>query len=76
MAEPKPDMKICKIGDPRIVDYKNRTRSGKTQVFYTGDDERDFERYRAEGGNTGSNVELHDKADTIRITPPEDHSIN
>lgn len=67
------DKKVCKINDARIAGYKNRTRSGREQVFYTGSDERDFERYRAEGGNTKHGVEMHDKPDTIRMQPPEKH---
>jgi len=64
------DKKICKINDDRLSDYKNRMRSGSEQVFYTGNDERDFERYRAEGGNSRHNVTMHDKPDTIRIQAP------
>lgn len=66
-------MKVCKIDDPRIAGYTNRTRSGSTQVFYTGNDERDWDRYRKEGGGRKHNVTMHDKPDTIRITPPEKH---
>ena len=67
------DMQICKINDKRIEGYTKRTRSGCVQIFYTGIDERDFERYRAEGGGVKPNVKMHDKADTIRLTPPEKH---
>ena len=67
------DQKVCKIGDERLADYKNRTRSGREQVFYTGNDSRDFDRYRAEGGGSKPNVKIHDKPDTIRIEPPEKH---
>jgi len=62
------DRKNCKIGDPRIAEYTKRTRNGREQVFYTGNDERDFDRYRAEGGGRKPNVEMHDKPDTIRIS--------
>lgn len=65
--------KVCKIEDERLKGYVNRLRSGVTQVFYTGNDERDFKRYRAEGGGTKANVVLHDKPDTIRLEPPEKH---
>ena len=65
------DRKICKIDDPRLSGYTKRTRSGSEQIFYTGDDERDFDRYRAEGGNTGKQVKMHDKPDTIRLRPSE-----
>ncbi|MCW8885554.1 MAG: hypothetical protein OQK12_09915, partial [Motiliproteus sp.] len=67
------DKKVCRIDDPRIETYEKRTRSGSEQVFYTGSDERDFDRWRAEGGNKKHGVEMHDKPDTIRITPPERH---
>lgn len=62
------DLAVSKIGDERLVGYTQRLRSGSTQVFYTGDDERDFDRYRREGM-----VKMHDKPDTIRIEPPERH---
>jgi len=65
--------KICKISDDRIKGYVNRTRNGSLQVFYTGNDSRDFERYRLEGGGKKHNVEMHDKPDTININPPEKH---
>lgn len=65
--------KIRKINDPRIVGYTNRTRAGATQEFYTGNDARDWDRYRAEGGNSAHGVEMHLKADTIHIQPPEKH---
>lgn len=61
------------INDPRLYGYTKRTRNGQTQVFYTGNDERDFERYRAEGSPSSSTVIMHDKPDTIRIEPPEKH---
>lgn len=67
------DKKIAKIDDPRIAGYTQRMRNGRMQVFYTGDDCRDFERYRAEGGGRNPNVEMHDKPDTINIEPPERH---
>lgn len=67
------DMPVCKINDARIIKYKKRTRHGSEQVFYTGSDERDFDRYRREGGNSGHGVKMHDKPDTIRIQPPERH---
>ena len=67
------DKKICKIDDARIADYTKRTRSGSTQVFYTGHDSRDFDRYRKESGNSKHGVKMHDKPDTINITPPEKH---
>ena len=67
------DKKVCKIDDERLTVYTNRTRGGSDQVFYTGSDGRDFERYRAEGGVSKSNVEMHDKPDTIRLKPPEKH---
>lgn len=60
--------KVCKVNDLRIAGYVNRMRSGSEQVFYTGDDRRDFERYQRDGRK-----EMHDKADTIRINPPERH---
>jgi ribosome modulation factor len=66
------DKKVCKIDDARLVNYVNRTRSGREQVFYTGNDNRDFERYKAEGGHK-TGAEMHDKPDTIRIQPPEKH---
>lgn len=65
--------KVCKINDQRLGGYTKRTRNGSTQVFYTGNDSRDSGRYRKEGGNTGKNVEMHDKPDTLNITPPEKH---
>ena len=69
----KEDRKVCKIDDERLVGYTNRNRGGNEQVFYTGNDERDFERYRGEGGNKGSGVEIHDKPDTVRLKPPKQH---
>lgn len=68
-----PYFKVEKINDPRLVNYTKRTRSGPEQIFYTGDDERDFERYRAEGGGRKANVEMHDKPDTIRLRHAEKH---
>lgn len=68
-----PVMLVELINDNRIIDYTNRTRSGGEQVFYTGNDERDWERYKAEGGTSKHGVEMHDKADTIRITHAERH---
>lgn len=67
------DIKICKINNNRISGYKKRTRSGSTQIFYTGNDNRDFKRYKLEGGGAKPNVEMHDKPDTIRLVPPEKH---
>ena len=67
------DKKVCKINDDRLSDYKNRTRNGSEQIFYTGNDERDFDRYRAEGGNSRHGAKMHDKPDTIRLKPPEKH---
>ncbi len=63
------DKKVCKIEDARLIGYTKRTRSGSEQIFYTGDDERDFDRYHAEGGGSINSVEMHDKADTIRLQP-------
>lgn len=37
--KPNTDKKIGKINNPRIVNYTQRTRSGDTQVFCTGNDE-------------------------------------
>lgn len=72
-------MKVSKINDPRLVNYTDRLRSGSTQVFRTGGVERDFDRYRKEmkerraAGETNPQVEMHDKPDTIRLEPPEQH---
>ena len=66
-------MLIEPINDSRLKAYTNRTRSGSEQVFYTGSDSRDWDRYRAEGGTSNSNVKMHDKPDTIKIIPPENH---
>lgn len=67
-------IKIEKIGDIRISTYTNRSRNGSEQIFYTGNDCRDWERYRKEGGNNGvSGVIMHDKPDTIKITNKESH---
>jgi hypothetical protein len=65
--------KICKINDDRLSSYVKRMRSGITQVFHTGNDQRDFDRYRKEGGGSKHNVTMHDKKDTIRLDPPEKH---
>jgi len=67
------DKKACKVTDPRLTNYTKRTRNGSEQCFYTGDDSRDWERYRAEGGVRQSGVTMHDKPDTLRIDPPEKH---
>ena len=67
------DKKVRKINDERLTDYTKRTRSGSEQVFYQGNDDRDFARYRAEGGGREHNVIMHDKPDTIRLQPPEKH---
>ena len=65
------DKKVKLIDDPRLRDYTKRTRNGSKQVFYTGSDSRDFDRYRSEGGHKDQNVEMHDKIDTINIEAPE-----
>ena len=65
--------KVCKINDDRLLKYVSRTRSGPEQIFYTGNDERDFERYKSDGGGRGHNVTMHDKPDTIRLTHPKGH---
>lgn len=69
------DKKVCLIGDPRLDGYTKRTRNGRQQVFYTGDDSRDFVRYKKdqydEDGKFIHNVKMHDKSDTILITPPK-----
>ncbi len=67
------DRKVGLIDDARLKNYVNRTRSGSEQVFYCGNDSRDWDRYRAEDGPRKSNVTMHDKPDTIRIQPPEKH---
>jgi len=67
------DKKVCKINDPRINGYEKRNRSGSMQVFYVGNSPEDWERYISDGGNSKSNVEMHDKPNTIRIHPPEKH---
>ncbi len=66
-------IKVAKIDDPRLKDYGQRMRNGTTQVFYTGRDHRDWERYRTEGGGRDPNVIMHDKPDTIHVEPPERH---
>lgn len=69
--------KICKIDDTRLNNYTSRMRNGRIQVFYTGNDSRDFDRYRRDqypdgrGGRYVNNVEMHDKPDTLRIKPPK-----
>lgn len=68
----KNDLLVAKINDPRLAIYEKRTRSGRTQVFYMGNDAQDFSRYK-EDQKTQSNPEIHDKADTIRLEPPEKH---
>jgi len=73
MSHTDDDKKVLKINDERLAAYEKRTRSGAEQVFYTGDDARDFARYRAERGNESHGVVMHDKPDTIRIQPPEKH---
>lgn len=74
MKSKKPeDKKVGRIDDTRLIGYTKRIRSGRTQVFHTGSDERDFDRWRADGGPSGHNVEMHDKPDTIKIDPPEKH---
>ena len=73
MSKLTKDAKVSKIEDSRLSGYTNRSRSGSEQVFYTGSDARDFDRYRAEGGNKGHGVKMHDKPDTIRLRPPEKH---
>lgn len=67
------DKRVQKINDDRLDIYTKRMRSGSQQIFYSGDDERDFDRYRAEGGGRTANVKMHDKPDTIRLQPPEQH---
>ena len=67
------DLKVEKINDPRLLGHTKRSRNGSEQVFYTGNDSRDFDRYGAEGGNQSHGVKMHDKPDTIRIEPPEKH---
>ena len=67
------DLKIEKISDKRLSGYVNRTRSGSTQVFYTGNDSRDWDRYKAEGVGRLRNITMHEKPDTIRLEPPEKH---
>ncbi len=64
---------VCKINDDRLSSYTKRTRNGRKQVFYTGNDSRDWERYRADGGGSQHNVTMHDKKCTIIIEPPEKH---
>jgi len=54
------DKKVHKIDDARLIGYVKRLRAGSTQVFYTGNDERDFERYKADGGGSKPNVKMHD----------------
>jgi hypothetical protein len=73
MTSENNDKKVRPINDPRIATYTSRTRSGSKQIFYTGNDERDWDRYRKEGGGRDPNVEMHDKPDTIIIIPPEKH---
>ena len=65
------DQPMQKIGDPRLAAYTNRTRSGRTQEFYTGNDARDWDRYKADGGGSKPNVQMHKKPDTIQIEPPK-----
>lgn len=65
-------VKVSKIDDPRLKNYGQRMRSGRERIFYTGNDYRDFERYREEGGHYPG-VKIYDKPDTIRIEPPEKH---
>jgi hypothetical protein len=69
----KDHKKIRKIDDPRIAEYTQRTRSGTTQEFYTGTDARDWDRNRADRKAGAKNPEMHLKADTIHIQPPEKH---
>lgn len=64
---------VCKINDARISGYTNRLRSGSKQVFYTGNDHRDWDRYRADDGPRKHNIKMHDKPDTIYLDPPEKH---
>lgn len=71
MSQKDTDKKICKIDDPRLATYTRRQRSGHQQVFYTGTDSRDFERYKADGGGVKPNVKMYDKPDTITIIPPK-----
>lgn len=67
------DKRICKIEDERLKPYVKRTRSGSEQVFYSGSDSRDFDRFREDGGNIKPGVQMYDKPDTIRIAPPKRH---
>lgn len=64
--------KIKLINDPRLTQELSHVRSGGNHTFYTGNDHRDFERYRKEGGNTKRDVMLHEKRDNIYITPPKE----
>jgi hypothetical protein len=61
------------INDPRLEGYTQRMRNGSTQVFFTGNDQRDFDRYRAEGGPSNSSIKMHGKPDNINMEPPEKH---
>lgn len=66
--------KVEKINDSRLVNYTNRTRSGNEQIFYTGTDSRDFDRYKADqAASNSTNVKMHDKPDTIRLKHAERH---
>lgn len=67
------DQKVSRIDDSRISTYTNRQRSGSTQVFMTGTDDRDWDRYRADQKNGVQPLVMHQRADTIEIQPPERH---
>jgi hypothetical protein len=68
-----PDTVIGKINDDRIANYTKRSRSGRTQEFYTGTDARDFSRQHADRKAGVVNPKMHLCADTIHIQPPERH---
>lgn len=55
------------INDPRLDGYTQRVRSGSNQIFYLGNDWRDFDRYSAKNGPSTY------KPDTINLKPPEKH---
>lgn len=65
------EAKICKIHDARLNNYSKRLRTGSTQVFYTGNDERDFERYKKDEQSGVTPLVMYYKPDTISIEPPK-----
>lgn len=67
------DKIIGPIGDPRLEGYTQRNRNGRTQVFYTGRDARDFPRYKRDQDAGERNPTMHLKPDTIELDPPEKH---